>query len=129
MYDIPTHYKKIGEGLVNVYINVYDSSDYSQLESCYHPEAKITFIEEEIVGCINFIYTACNNYGITKFKHRIDSIDSQPLGDKTMMVMMTGLIVVNEDYTTPRHFSEVLLLTQKQNGDFLIINSIFRLIS
>jgi len=128
-YDVATNYKYIGENLVEQYISIYDSMDYRQLDSCFHPNAKITFIEEEMVGFNAMLNTAYYNHGIVKFDHQINSIDTQPLGDTTVMIMITGLIAVNSNFVDVRHFSEVILVNRQSSGAYVIINSILRLIA
>lgn len=124
-YNIQNDYKKISEGFCKEYYSTYDNN-FVQLGSFFKPESKITFLEEEMIGFGNLLQQVQHNYNIHNFHHKIQSIDSQPVGSMTILVTITGEIIVNNN-ASGNKFTETLILQQDQSNSFYVYHSIMRL--
>jgi hypothetical protein len=125
-YNIKQNYKNITKHFCTYYYNLYDD-DCKKLENLYNKSSVFTFCEEEFPS----YFKLCNQIklflGIYKFKHYVKTIDSQPIGEKGLLINITGTLSVNNIQTVQKYV-ETIVLEQDMANNFYIINTIFRVI-
>jgi len=129
--DVRYHHKNIAQEFCKQYYTQYDSN-FANLSGFYRQDSIFTFLEEEYMGYQNLYNRMISHYGLQKLTHQIKTIDSQPLGAKTLLITVTGLIRAN-DHTMPNsqfsHFVETMVLQKDdQQNTFFVISTIFRVI-
>ena len=124
-------YKQIGIEFCKSYYTAYDTN-YQSLVYIFKPDSIFTFLEEEIVGFNNLHARVTGHYAVQKFTHDIKTIDSQPLGGKTMLITVTGLLRINDDISPNNPYQPFLesFILQKDDTSqtFYVHNNIFRLL-
>lgn len=129
--DAKQIYKQLGAEFCKNYYTAYDTN-YQSLVYMFKPESIFTFLDDEIVGFNNVYTKVINHYGIQKFTHEIKTIDSQPVGSKTILISVFGLVRVN-DHITPTNpfqpFSELFFLQRDDaTQSYYVYNNIFKLL-
>lgn len=125
--NIQTDYKKVAVNLCREYYTEYDRN-FSNLKRFFRQDTKFTFMEEEMIGFNLLENKVKYNYNISSFLHNINSIDVQPVGTRTLLINITGIVRVN-DQSSSSKFTETLLLQHNANEKmWYIYNLIFRLI-
>ena len=124
LIDTRFNYKKITEEFCKTYYTKYDNN-FSELCGMYKPESLFTYLDEEITGFQQFL-TRLNQYNIHKFKHHKIHVNAQPIGQRSVMLVVTGTISVNDSIYVQK-FTETLFLQRDDNNKFFIYHSIFKL--
>jgi hypothetical protein len=123
--DVKTNYKRITEEFCRYYINMYDNN-FQNLANMYKTDSLFTYTDDEIIGFNNLV-EKIRQYNIYKFTHSTVNVNSQPVGDRTLLVTLTGKISVNNSVIEQK-FSETLLLQRDDHNRFYIYHTIFKLI-
>lgn len=124
-------YKEIGTEFCKNYYTAYDTN-YQSLIYMFKPESLFTFLGEEMIGFNNVYARVTGHYAVQKFTHDIKAVDSQPVGTKTILITVSGLVRIN-DHIAPTNpfqpFVETFVL-QKDDATqtFYIFNNVFRLL-
>lgn len=122
--DVQNNFKNIAFDFCKYYYKLLNT-DFSKLHELYKPESKFTFLEEEFIGFENLLNKIVYSYNINKFHHDINSIDSQPIGNMTLLITVTGYVGVN-NINNNNKFVETFILQKDQNSNFYVYNTIFR---
>lgn len=123
--DVRLNYRRITEEFCKYYYFLYDTN-FFQLNGLYLPDSYFTYLDEEFVG-FNSLYEKIRQNNIYKFTHHKMNITSQPVGEKTLLIMTTGCLTIN-DSIFQQKFAETILLQRDDNNNFFVNRTIFRLI-
>lgn len=124
--DVQEVYDIIMNNFCKFYYDKYDNN-FDELRSIYTDESLFTYLDEEIIGFSDY-KNRIKSYGIYKFIHYNISPTAQPVGNKTLIISVTGNIRVNYNPTTYK-FSEVIMLQrEKYSNNYFVYNTIFKLI-
>lgn len=124
--DIKQTYKYLADEFAKQYYTLYDNN-FLQLANLYLPDSYFTYLDEEITGFNNLVQRL-RQYGITKFTHSQLHLNVQPIGERSLMISVTGLISVNNGVASQR-FSETVLLQKDDYNHFFIYRTIFKLLN
>lgn len=125
LVDVKANYKKITEEFCKHYYSIYDTNFYA-LNNMYKPESCFTYLDEEMVG-FNSISNKLKQFNIYKFTHHTIDVNSQPIGDRTLLITTNGKLSINNS-TYEQRFIETILLQRDDNNRFFIYHTIFKLI-
>ena len=123
--NVRENYRKITEEFCKTYYSIYDN-DFLKLENIYKPESIFTYLDEEFVG-FQSVSERIKQYNIWKFKHGNININAQPIGQKSLLINITGLISVNNSMIEQR-FVETILLQRDNDDIFYIYHTMFKVI-
>ncbi|CAH6421289.1 Nuclear transport factor 2 [uncultured virus] len=123
--DIRTNFKKITEEFCKIFYATYDSS-FVQLGLFFNQNAFITYMDEEFIGFTNLI-EKLKLYNIYKFAHHTAHVNSQPIGEKTLLITVSGTLSVNDSIYSQR-FMETFFIQRDDQNHFAIYHCIFKLI-
>ena len=128
-YNTRYNYIELAKEFCQYYYTTCDT-DYSQLASLYKPDSLIVYAGVEHLGYNNLYNHLLNHYGINKFTHSIQTLDTEPMGTRSLIVMVTGSIKINDynqSYNQDCKFAETFILQKDDKTNiFYIYNHIFR---
>jgi hypothetical protein len=113
------NYKEIGEEFCKYYFNMVSYYDVNHL---YHPQAFITFLEEEFIG-VNAYNEKLLSIGSPKFVFNNLNGTIQPLGQNIIISINYYNNILNNNWNK---FTNTFILTQL-NNNWIIINQIFKI--
>ncbi len=123
--DTRQSYREITREFCTQYYTMYDNS-FLNLVNFYVADSSFTYLDEEFVGFYNLIQRL-KQCGIWKFTHHHINVNSQPVGQRGVLITVTGTISVNSSLFQNR-FSETILLQRDSANKFYVYNTIFRLL-
>ncbi|CAI2319672.1 unnamed protein product [Caenorhabditis sp. 36 PRJEB53466] len=119
-------YEDIAKAFISHYYSIFDNQDtrVQGLADLYDPQnSYMTFEGTQSVGR-DQILQKFQTLGFRQIQRAITVIDSQPLYDGSIQVMVLGQLKTDDDPVNP--FSHFFTL-RPNNGSFFIGNEIFRL--
>lgn len=122
--DVSQVYKQIAEEFSKYYYSLYDTT-FVHLSTIYPPDAKFTYLDEEIIGFPNY-YEHLRHRNIYKFTHYTINVTSQPLNNKSLLLIATGIMSVN-DAIYQNRFSEMIVIQRDDQNKFFVTHTIFKL--
>ncbi len=125
LVDVKVNYKRITEEFCRQYYSLYDNN-FPGLSQMYKPESCFTYLDEEIQGFSNFV-EKLRQFNIYKFTHQSVNVNSQPVGDRTVLIVVTGKLCVNNS-TYEQKFTETIMLQRDDQNRFFIYHTIFKLV-
>ena len=123
--DLRQDYKQTAYDFCTQYYTNYDHYLH-ELASLYTPDAQFTYQNSEFTGFNNFLLKI-KETGSTKFVHQDMNITAQPIGPGQMVIVVLGLITINNTIF-PMKFTETLVLQRNEFNRLQIVSSIFKLI-
>jgi len=126
LVDVKANYKQITENFIKFYYSLYDT-DFLKMGQLYKPDACFTFLDEEMIGFNNLV-DKLKQYNITKFTHHSVHVNSQPVGDRTLMLMVSGRLSVNSSPYAENKFMETILLQRDDQNKFFVHHTMFKLV-
>jgi len=118
------NYKEIGEEFCKYYYNSFSSYGINGVINLYHPDARITFLEEECANIIAYNQKLLN-IGLSKLMFNNLIGTTQPHGTDTVIISVVG------DYCTSNNiwnkFTDVFIISLL-NGNWIITHHIFKII-
>lgn len=124
LIDVGANYRMITEEFCKYYYKLFDNN-FLQLNEIYQADSFFTFLDEEMIGFCNLV-EKIKQYNIQKFTHQTINVNSQPIGERTLLINTCGKLSVN-DSMIQYHFSETILLQRDDNNRFKIHRSMFKL--
>ncbi|MDY0813641.1 nuclear transport factor 2 family protein [Kitasatospora purpeofusca] len=120
----------IAQAFVSHYFGSFD--DYAardHLASLYRPESMLTWEGSQSQGA-NGILDQLKKPELKVVKHRVTSVDSQPGANNSVVVLVTGSLVLDNAFDRPLQFTQAFTLAPipGQSGGYFIYNQIFRLL-
>jgi hypothetical protein len=128
-YSPPFNHREIGQEFCKYYYNTFSSCGLNGIAHLYHPEAKITFLEEECVGIIEYNQKLSNiGLPLLSFNNLIGT--TQPHNNDTIIISVNGDCCVSNGFRNNNwgKFSDVFVITLF-NGNWVIIHHIFKVIA
>ncbi|KAA1477058.1 nuclear transport factor 2 [Dentipellis sp. KUC8613] len=122
MADIST----IAKQFTDFYYQTFDS-DRAALQSLYRPTSMLTFEGTQHLGAPTIV-EKLQGLPFQRVQHKVTTIDAQPSstsGEASLLVLVTGLLVV-DDSPNPLNFSQTFQLIP-DSGSYYVFNDIFRL--
>ena len=107
-------YKQIAEDFCEYYYSTYDNN-INDLSNLYKCDSIFTYLGQEIKGFDKLCNCIKNKHNIYKFDHIINNIYSQPLGKKTILITVLGIVKINNCIDEDK-FHETIII-QKDNND------------
>jgi len=123
--DLRQDYKQTAYDFCTQYYTNYDHYLYD-LSSFFTQDAQFTYQDSEFTGFNNFI-NKIKESGSTRIVHQDMNITAQPIGPGQMLIVVLGLITIN-DSIFPRRFTETLLLQRNEYNRLQITSTIFKLL-
>ncbi|MBA42936.1 MAG: hypothetical protein CMF62_02865 [Magnetococcales bacterium] len=117
-------YKDIAKQFCNEYYYAYDT-EFKSLLKFYNNKSVFTFCEEEFLNFETLNNRLVNYYMVNSFKHDINKIDAQPVGEKGILITIVGTVKVNNLHHD-QDFVETILLEENKDNVMFVINTIFR---
>ncbi|KAK3805580.1 MAG: nuclear transport factor 2 [Benniella sp.] len=95
------------------------------LGALYRPTSSLTWEGSKFDGAAG-IAEKLTSLPFQKVQHRITSQDFQQLDQGTLLITVTGQILI-DDETNPQSFAETFIL-KAEGGSFYVSNEVFRLV-
>ena len=130
-HDVRQNYKELGNQFCQEYYQRCDTN-FQSLVYLYKPESVFTYLDNECLGFNNLFQLWTNHYGINSFRHQIKSVNSQPLGTRSLLITATGLVGANMHLPGCQNmfpFVETFLLQKDNNNQFHVYNTIFKILA
>ena len=120
----PFNHREIGQEFCKYYYNTFSFYGLGGITTLYHPEARITFLDEECIGVIAYNQKLMN-IGFPKliFNNLVGT--AQPLNNDTIIISVIGECCVRNDNWGK--FNDVFIITL-YNNNWIITNHIFKVI-
>ncbi|EFP12684.1 hypothetical protein GCK72_002638 [Caenorhabditis remanei] len=122
-------YENIATAFIQHYYAKFDNGDgmarAQGLADLYDPENSYMTFEGQQAKGRDGILQKFTTLGFTKIQRSITVVDSQPLYDGSIQVMVLGQLKTDDDPINP--FSQVFILRPNNQGSYFIGNEIFRL--
>ncbi|CAO4361979.1 Protein CBR-RAN-4 [Caenorhabditis briggsae] len=122
-------YANVANAFIGHYYSLFDVPDGAAraqgLSDLYDPDNSYMTFEGQQARGRAAILEKFTTLGFTTIQRAITVIDSQPLYDGSIQVMVLGQLKTDEDPINP--FSQVFILRPNNQGSFFIGNEIFRL--
>jgi len=119
-------YKQIAADFCTYYYSIYDTN-INELESLYKFDSIFTYLGQEIKGFSKLCYCIKNKHKIYKFDHIINNTCSQPLGKKTILITVMGIVKTN-DCIDGDAFHETIIIQKDNDDNYFIHNSVFTIL-
>lgn len=120
-----TNLKLITEDFCYKFYYLFDIL-FNDLHLLFHPNAYITFDDNEIKG-FNNLQQILKQHNITTFKHSQMIAHPQPLAHNNILISTYGTISINDGEI--KKYTESLVLTYDTNNELKISNYVFSLIN
>jgi hypothetical protein len=121
----PLNHKEIGQEFCKYYYNAFSSQGINGISHLYHPEAKITFLEEECIGVIAY-NQKLSNIGLPRLTFNNLIGTTQLHSNDCIIINVAGDCCANDGIWGK--FSDVFIITLS-NGNWIIIHHIFKAIA
>ncbi|ARF09656.1 hypothetical protein Indivirus_2_35 [Indivirus ILV1] len=126
LVDVRLNYKNIAGDFLTYYYNIYDD-DFPRLNNLYYKESQFTFRDKEFYGFSNLMDLIVKTYKIYKFTHSIAHATVQPINNSDLLIVVHGMISVNNSPHFDKYI-ETILLRRDDSNRFMILNTIFKLV-
>ena len=117
-------HKEIGQEFCKYYYNAFASNGINGIANLYHPEALITFLEEECVGSVAFSQKL-NNLGLTRLLFNNLVGTTQPHNNDTVIISVSGDCCAHTNHWGK--FSDVFVISL-MGGNWVIVHHIFKVV-
>ncbi|WP_459651268.1 nuclear transport factor 2 family protein [Kitasatospora sp. Ki12] len=121
----------IANSFVPHYYNTFDGGDgvRKNLLSLYRPESMATWEGQQLQGASNIV-AKLTGPELAVVKHQVQSIDAQPSPGGGVLVVVTGVLAVDNAFDKAMRFSETFNLQPipGQAGGYFVYNQVFRLL-
>ncbi len=124
LFNVMEKYRELTESFCNHFYTHYDDN-FPELGNLFLNDTKITYLDEELTG-FNQLFERIKGYNIFNFKHHKIDVNSQPVGQRTLLITVNGKISINNSFEIQR-FVETILLQRDDNNQFYIHNYMFKL--
>ncbi|GKZ75662.1 nuclear transport factor 2 [Aspergillus niger] len=114
----------MAEQFVQFYYQTFDS-DRQQLAGLYRDTSMLTFEDASMMG-VAPIMDKLMGLAFQKVQHQISTLDAQPSVNNSIIVMVTGALLV-DDEQRPMNYTQTFTLNP-EGGSYYVFNDIFRLI-
>ncbi|PWY87798.1 nuclear transport factor 2 [Aspergillus sclerotioniger CBS 115572] len=118
-------FSNIAQQFVQFYYNTFDSSR-EQLAGLYRDESMLTFETSSHLG-VAPIMEKLLSLAFQKVQHQISTLDAQPSIEGSIIVMVTGALLIDEEQR-PMNYTQTFTLKPDGAGSYFVFNDIFRLI-
>ncbi|KAH7088086.1 hypothetical protein FB567DRAFT_331161 [Paraphoma chrysanthemicola] len=122
-------YETVGKEFVQFYYATFDSNR-AGLAGLYRDQSMLTFEAQGTLGTAAIV-EKLQNLPFQQIQHRTDTIDTQPVGEEGVLVLVTGALLV-EGSDRPMGFTQSFQLRKEigANGqeNWYVFNDIFRLV-
>ncbi|GMI93328.1 NTF2-like [Hibiscus trionum] len=115
----------MGKAFVDHYYHLFDT-DRPALSSLYQPTSMLTFEGQKIQG-VDDITSKLNQLPFDRCRHVISTIDSQPASVTGGIVVFVSGSIQLPGENHPLQFSQMFHLSPTLQGNFFVLNDIFRL--
>ncbi|MFB7591405.1 nuclear transport factor 2 family protein [Streptomyces sp. NPDC056169] len=123
-------FNAIAQAFVGHYFRTFDNYDArDSLASLYRPESMLSWEGFQIQGAESIVQQL-KKPELKVVKTQITSIDAQPGLNNGVAVLVTGTLVIDNQFDKPMNFTRTFTLAPipGQPGGFFVYNDIFRLI-
>jgi hypothetical protein len=117
-------FNSIAQEFVKFYYSTFDTNRQA-LGGLYREDSMLTFEQTPFLGAIN-ILEKLQNLPFQKVEHRTDTVDAQPGIADSIIVMVTGALMV-EGSDRPMSFTQLFSL-KPDSGSYYVYNDVFRLV-
>ncbi|OJJ71897.1 hypothetical protein ASPBRDRAFT_43269 [Aspergillus brasiliensis CBS 101740] len=117
-------FQNIAQQFVQFYYQTFDS-DRQQLAGLYRDNSMLTFETSSQMG-VAPIMEKLMGLAFQKVQHQISTLDAQPSVNGSIIVMVTGALLVDEE-ARPMNYTQTFTLSP-EGGSYYVFNDIFRLI-
>lgn len=123
-HNIESSYKEITDKFCQIYYDYYDT-DFLKIKDMCADNTYFTYLDSEVVG-FEKLLDIIKSKDVNRFKHEDLNITSQPIGQKSLIINVTGTIYVNNNNNKYK-FTETIIL-KKSGTRYYIQNIIFKVI-
>ncbi|QKF93730.1 nuclear transport factor 2 [Fadolivirus algeromassiliense] len=125
LIDVRPIYKNIADEFCKYYYTLYDSN-FPMLHTVYYSDAQFTYQDVEFTGFNNLLH-ALINHGIYKFTHHSLNITAQPIGPNDIMILVCGLLSLN-DSIYQNKFVETIYLHRDEINNMRVCSTVFKIV-
>ncbi|PWY92504.1 NTF2-like protein [Aspergillus heteromorphus CBS 117.55] len=118
-------FQSIAQQFVQFYYNTFDTNRET-LAGLYRNESMLTFETSSMMG-VQPIMEKLLGLSFQKVRHEIATLDAQPSVNSSIIVMVTGALLVDEE-ARPMNYTQTFTLSPDGSGSYFVYNDIFRLI-
>ncbi|KAL2255939.1 hypothetical protein VTK26DRAFT_2451 [Humicola hyalothermophila] len=119
------NFQEVATQFVTHYYTTFDT-DRTNLASLYRKNSMLTFQESQSLGAAN-IAGKLVSLPFQKVKHVYGPPDAQPTPNGGILILVTGQLLVDEEQN-PLAYSQAFQLCQDANGQWFVMNDIFKLV-
>lgn len=124
LINVNYKYKQLAEEFCKSYYSTYDKN-IKDLSNMYHPKAQFTLNNVEVSGVNNY-FNLLENSGLNSFVHHDLNVQSQPIGDDSLLVNVSGTLTVNNSIFENK-FIETLLVQRDNFNHFYIFSTMLKI--
>ena len=124
-YPPMSNFEAVAQQFVEFYYNTFDT-DRSKLNGLYRENSMLTFESSATQGA-GAIVEKLANLPFQKVKHKVSTLDAQPGSNDSVLVLVTGQLLVDEEQR-PMNYVQTFQLVKEASGNYFVFNDIFKLV-
>ncbi|KAJ5808259.1 hypothetical protein N7474_009528 [Penicillium riverlandense] len=118
-------FNAVAQQFVDFYYQSFDNNR-SGLTPLYRDQSMLTFETSQVQGA-TAITEKLTSLPFQQVRHQIATLDAQPSSDGSIVVLVTGALLIDEEQK-PMNYTQCFKLSPDGSGSYFVMNDVFRLI-